>query len=296
MRKGHASLTASVVAAARALASTTRGALLDPEDRVVERLLPAPFSLALRALRTADRGLGWLSTGVTHASLGMVDHIALRTAAIDARLVLELERGTRQLVIVGAGLDTRAHRLRQLHGASVYEVDHPDSQRQKRQRTEQLELRARSLAYVALDLSEGGLRDRLAEAGHRNTEPSVFVVEGLVPYLDRAALASTLREISMAAAEGSRLLLTYITPELIWLRRGRPLLLASMRLLGEPLHSAQSADEMAHMLSAEGFDVEQDTDTRDWARALCKNPARQPLIAYERLVVAVKTAGAQPRA
>ncbi len=288
MRRGHASLTAAAVAAARALASSTKGALLDPGDRIAERLLPRPLSLAVQALRAGDAGRGWIASAATHASLGMVDHLALRSAAIDQRVQAALEQGTHQVVILGAGLDTRAYRLAALRDARVYEVDHPDSQREKRERTRDLVVLAGELRYVALDLESGRLQQALAAAGHSGAEPSLWIVEGLVPYLEPPAIPQLLHEIGLASAPGSRLLLTYVTPDLVWLRHARPLLLASMRLLGEPLHSAVSAEQMARWLHEEGFALEDDTDTRDWAHALCPSPSREPLISYERLANAIK--------
>ncbi|MFI5306611.1 MAG: class I SAM-dependent methyltransferase [Polyangiales bacterium] len=290
MRKGRSSLTAAAVAAARALASSTRAAVLDPQDREAERMLPRPLSLLVQALREGDAGRGWLAAAASSVSLGMVDHVALRSAIIDRLVGRAVEAGTRQVVIVGAGLDTRAYRLEALRHASVYEVDHPDSQREKLARTAGLPRVAGSLSHVSLDLSAGGLRARLADAGHRDAEPSLFIAEGLVPYLECTAITSMLREIALASADGSVLLLTYVTPDLVWLRHARAFVLASMRLIGEPFHSTFSRQQMRETLETAGFELQQDTDTHDWARELCEHPSRQPLIAYERLAVARKAA------
>ena len=59
-------------------------------------------------------------------------------------------------------------------------------------------------------------------------------------------------------------------------------------LIGEPMQTPISADDMAAVLCSAGFTVERDSDTRDWARALCPPGSRQPLIAYERLALANK--------
>jgi methyltransferase (TIGR00027 family) len=285
MRKGRPSLTALAVAAARAMASGTHGAVLDPKDRVAELLLPRPISTALQSLRSSGLARDWLVAAASHASLGMVDHIALRTAAIDDLLSAAVERGVRQVVILGAGFDTRAQRLHALRSATVYEVDHPDSQREKRARSQGLPLVANALERVALDLARGELQQRLAEAGHRSSEPSFFIAEGLVPYLEPAVVGRVLREVALASAGGSQLVVTYVTPDLVWLRHTKALLLAFMHLIGEPMQTLLSAQEMASLLSKAGFTLEQDTDTRDWAHALCPPGRRQPLIAYERLAL-----------
>jgi hypothetical protein len=61
-----------------------------------------------------------------------------------------------------------------------------------------------------------------------------------------------------------------------------------MRALGEPLQTALPPDGIAGLLENEGFVVEQDSDTHDWAAQLSRPAARRPLMAYERLVHAVK--------
>ena len=88
---------------------------------------------------------------------GMVDHVCLRTAAIDAAVVRAVEAGCRQLVILGAGLDGRAWRLNALREVDVYEVDHPDTQAEKRRRVDGLMQAASSVSFVPVDFA----RDRL---------------------------------------------------------------------------------------------------------------------------------------
>jgi O-methyltransferase involved in polyketide biosynthesis len=107
-----------------------------------------------------------------------------------------------------------------------------------------------------------------------------------VPYLDRDVVASTMHDIALASALSSQLAVTYVTPDLVWLRYAKPLLLAGMRLIGEPMQTWLSAREMATLLGAAGFTLEQDTDTHNWAHALCRPGSREPLIAYEHLALA----------
>jgi methyltransferase (TIGR00027 family) len=278
MRKGRASLTALAVASARALASGSRGAVVDPGDSSADQLLPAALARLLRAAR--------LAPGAARATFGLVDHIALRTAIIDRLLLRALQDGVRQLVILGAGLDSRAHRLTELHAAVVYEVDHPDGQRVKRARARELPLTAAAVRYVPSDFEQLGLARRLAEAGQRKTEPSFFLLEGLLPYLRREVIERVLHELANVAAEGSQLCATYMTPDMFWLRRS--LVRLSMRAIGEPVHAPLAADQIAALLGEIGFTVEHDSDTLDWARTLTPPGTRKPLMVYERLAWAVK--------
>ena len=57
-------------------------------------------------------------------------------------------------------------------------------------------------------------------------------------------------------------------------------------MIGEPLRSALAPNDMAALLHAAGFSVDSDTDTADWARALCGAQTRSPRVSYERIALA----------
>ncbi len=126
MKAGRASQTASMVAFMRALADagiTTVPGFRDP----TARHLLAPFWSAL--FRLAQRRLEKASPQARPPRLALGrcagdPHVAI----IDAYLREALARGIRQVVILGAGLDGRAYRIPELAQATVFEVDHPDTQ------------------------------------------------------------------------------------------------------------------------------------------------------------------------
>jgi methyltransferase (TIGR00027 family) len=280
MFKGRASFTALAVAAARALASNTRAALVDPRDQLALNLLPTPLAHVLAVAR--------LTPVAARASFGFVDHVALRTAMLDRLLDDAMERGVTQVVIVGAGLDSRAHRLRSLGNATVYELDHPDSQRVKRARAARLPVAAAALRHVPADLEQSDVGRALSDAGHDGGAPTFYLLEGLVPYLRQQVLDRSLHELARTAAPGSRIAITYVTPDMLWVRRLPRVLLLSMRAIGEPLQTLLPPEEIAALLRNEDFDIERDSDTCDWARELCPPGSRIPLVVYERLVSARK--------
>src|SRR3954468_8118438 len=115
------------VAYARAVSSNEPELSRACQDPIAERIVPKPWSsvlqLAHRAPRPAQR-----FRDLRRASLGMIDHLALRTGLIDRSLRQALTGGTRQVVLLGAGLDARAHRIEELRDATVFEVDHPSTQ------------------------------------------------------------------------------------------------------------------------------------------------------------------------
>ena len=111
-----------------------------------------------------------------------------------------------QVVVLGAGLDGRAWRLPSLAGADAYEVDHPASQDAKRDRVAAagLALASKTVTYVPVDFSRDRLDDRLAAAGHRRGEPTIWIREGVVPYLRGDEVAATVAALaSLSARRGA---------------------------------------------------------------------------------------------
>lgn len=119
-------------------------------------------------------------------------------------------------MILGAGFDTRPYRLRRLRGVSVFEVDHPDTQRAKQAVLRHvLAALPRNVAFVRSDFNLGTLRQAMASAGYRPELPTVILWEGVTNYLTEHAVDSTLRWCSGCAPAGSMLLFTYVHSDVI---------------------------------------------------------------------------------
>src|SRR5271166_6052530 len=112
MREGKPSFTAAAVAAARAVAGV---------DPLAPSLVEGTLSWVVRAGRTGMVPAAALNV----ATLGLLDHIEMRTRAIDTAVREGVAAGAAQLVLLGAGLDARAWRMHELSGVHVFEVDHP---------------------------------------------------------------------------------------------------------------------------------------------------------------------------
>lgn len=201
MRASLPSLTAMIVSASRGLALAP-DEVLDPHAAA---LLPRPLGALLAAYR--ERPSPALHALLRRLSLGLVDHLALRTLAIDAALAHALAPAgpARQLVLLGAGLDARAHRLPQRAALRCFEVDHPSTQAWKRARAPALETDAAPV-YVAVDFALDDLGERLAASGHRQDEASAWVWEGVTMYLAPEAVDATLSRVAARSAPGSTLI------------------------------------------------------------------------------------------
>ncbi len=281
MRDDRPSTTASAVAFARAVA-TMRGSRAPVDDPVAKGLVHPALGALLRGLEPLSSRS--LDLALRVGSGGLVDHVALRTAAIDRALTEILDGGPRQLVILGSGLDARAFRLRGVEDAIVFEVDHPATQRFKRERARTARPLARELRYVSVDFERESLGERLAQEGHDASAPTAWLWEGVVQYLEPSATGATLAQLRDRSAPGSALALTYSPREQPWLRLAGSVHLA-FRALGEPLRGLVSRDELHAMLEETGWTLESDTGPADWRRAHGWG-IRALLIVEERLAVA----------
>lgn len=118
---------------------------------------------------------------------------AARTLHIDRVVREEVGDGVGQLVILGAGYDSRAYRMEVLGGARVFEVDHPAMSAIKRDKVRSLvgEPPA-NLAYVEIDFTRDELGERLAAHGHERNAPTLYVWSGVAPYLPEDAVRKVL--------------------------------------------------------------------------------------------------------
>ena len=286
MRADRPSLTASLVAAIRALYTALPPPYnLAPDPLAVELL---PLWLALPA-RAAGR-VPWAAPAVHRiagaAALGLTYHVALRTRAIDDALREGLARGATQLVLLGAGLDSRAYRIDELAGARVYEVDYPSTHRYKAERMARLATpRDGLVARVAIDFERDRLGDVLTGAGFDVKAPSFWIWEGVTAYLTLDTIAATLRAVGELSAPGSRLAVTYTQPGArrgpAWIESLAPALAA---LVSEPLRGMIETGALATLLEAAGFSPVSDENAADWAARYW--PGETHAREWERLAVA----------
>jgi methyltransferase (TIGR00027 family) len=254
MRDAHASQTSAAVAAARALAHHHK--LVDGfDDPFGVRLLPPPWNQLVAALLADGRGMRLLRAPLAPLLRMAAGYIALRARALDEAIFRAPP--TAQVVILGAGLDTRAWRLPALAGRDLYEVDHPATQSAKEARLGSLPPPRARRAPVAVDFTRDALAERLSAAGHDAAHPTVWIWEGVVMYLPEGAIRATLSVVQARSAPGSVLGLSYLGGGPV-----RALLQPTVALLGEPLRSELSAGAVSALLQEYGATV-----LVDWSEA-----------------------------
>jgi methyltransferase (TIGR00027 family) len=145
------------------------------------------------------------------ASIGRLFTAARSRIAEDA-LLRAVESGVRQIVILGAGLDTFA--LRNPHGArqiGIYEVDHPVTQAWKHQRLAEAQIALPPwLTFVPDDFERDDVGERLVAAGFQQNPPTFFTWLGVVPYLTQDAIGRTLDY--MWSIQNSEVVFDYMEP------------------------------------------------------------------------------------
>ncbi|WP_174940097.1 SAM-dependent methyltransferase [Burkholderia lata] len=188
-------------------------------------------------------------------TVGMRSTVVVRSRLADDVWADAIERGVRQYVVLGAGLDTSAYRRPDAPGR-VFEVDLPATQAWKQARLREAGIAVPpSLQFVPVDFERVGLAEGLARAGFDADAPALFSWLGVTMYLDEAAVIETLRFIA-GCATGSAVLLEYVVP----LPSLPPIMRIAMEQMmtrfaerGEPWKSFFEPDALTRRLAVLGF-------------------------------------------
>ena len=125
-----------------------------------------------------------------------------RTKLIDEKLTAALKTGTRQVVILGAGYDTRAFRIKGIEQAKVCEIDHPNTSEAKQEKLRKQIIRLPSrIRFVAVDFNRQSFADALASTDFDANLKTFFIREGVTNYLTAEAVDATFRTIRNLAGE-----------------------------------------------------------------------------------------------
>lgn len=178
--------------------------------------------------------------------------IAVRTAFIDG-LVRRFTADFQQVAILGAGFDTRAARLAR-GDVRFFEVDHSETQLDKRARLEKLAAYPDAATYVTCDFEREDFLDRLVQEGFDASRPALFLWEGVTPYLTEPAVRATLRRVAQGTHVASVLVFDHLRRKIVAgdVREARDLeSRAFVADLGEPLRFG--IDYPLPLLYEEGF-------------------------------------------
>lgn len=211
-------LTALGVAAGRAMETHRPGGLVhDPYAEAFVAAADPPVPMPTH-LPGSDGGA---TGGAAHQDGGgdsdvdelwtqMADHIGIRSRFFDDYLAQAARSGIDQMVVLAAGLDTRAFRLHWPAGATVFELDQPPVlEFKQRVLAEQAARAGCSWRPVGVDLRTDWA-PALQQAGHDPAGRTAWLAEGLLPYLPQPSREALLATITSLSSPGSRLATEHI--------------------------------------------------------------------------------------
>jgi methyltransferase (TIGR00027 family) len=233
-----------------------------PSDRILddpyaEGFLTRPWRAALAALRRTGR----LGDRALDASPGVTTFVLARHRFIDDALAAAIvDPGIEQLVLLGAGYDSRAYRFASdLRDVTVFEVDHPATAARKAAVVAKHAsgLPRAGIVRVPVDFETQSLEERLVDAGFRRGARTFWAWEGVSMYLQRPAVQGTLATIRALSGPGSRLSMDfwYLVDEATWrgtLWRTTPGLL---HLVGEPITFSMHPADARAFLAGQGLET-----------------------------------------
>lgn len=241
------SWTAQATALMRSLAGT---------DHLAVQMLRPPVWLAWWLLARLSR----VGLSLDRLLFGFASAVAARQVYLDTALGAACRSGARQVVILGAGYDTRPWRLRCLDGARLFVVDHPATAAHRAAQVGGL-LPPRGIR-VDVDFRRGDLAARLRAAGFCGQQPTAWVWEGVSMYLCPGAVRRTLCQLSALSAPGSRLLFDAWNADACGQRPlYERLRLAVLQRTGEPIRAAFSPRGVAALSARCGWEAVDVTTT-----------------------------------
>ncbi len=205
--KSKVSQTASYTCFCRACADAERDKRFKGPDSVSKVFIPfLPRMLFLKCspLRTLVMK--------RIAPRGIYEYVAARTRLFDEVFGSAIDEAFPQIVILGAGFDTRAWRFeRRNRGSRIFEMDAPVTQRMKKKLLNKKGIPfPGEVTFVPIDFEEEDITGVLGKAGYRTGVKSLFLWEGVTMYLSEEAVGDTLDIIRKNAAPGSRVIFDYV--------------------------------------------------------------------------------------
>jgi methyltransferase (TIGR00027 family) len=180
------------------------------DDQLALKLLPFGWRVFLRLVYLPGLRSAVLSLRERRMP-GTLGAILCRTRYVDDVLKRSLEEGIEQLVILGAGFDSRAYRIAGMEKVQVFEVDLPGTRKLKQIRIEKvLGAVPENVTLVSMNFDQQDLSDILRAAGFQKGKRTLFIWEGVTQYLTAEAVNGTLEFVSGVSGAGSGIVFTYV--------------------------------------------------------------------------------------
>jgi methyltransferase (TIGR00027 family) len=213
VRPGEISVTAEYVCVYRAIAAQHPDPKLRNPDHLANKMCPGSSRMQLpRTYSSARQFID--NSGETYAAYFYVN---ARTHYIDETLQRAVAEGATQVVVLGAGFDSRAYRFRNSHPElRFFEVDLPATIEAKKNRLIGIfGAVPEYVRYAPIDFDTQRLEDVLPALGYDPKQRTFFILEGVTMYVKEAGNGATLRFIRQHSAPGSRVVYDYMLRQVI---------------------------------------------------------------------------------
>ena len=246
-----------------------------PDKRVINDPYADNFMMGAGLMKLMGHKLNvWLAKKLAP---GFHEHIISRTRFIDDLIEKSATEGVEQYVILGAGYDSRAHRLELPSSLKIFEVDQPEVQDRKRSKIPKELPNSENVTYVTVDFAHQSLTERLLNAGFDRTKSTVFTLEGVTQYISKEAFNSTMKEMSRLCQKTSSIFALsfvnellnknpedcfgrgYLNPE----KKANLIKKLSAKAAGEPWISFYSTEEIEGLLSENGYSIKENVTLED---------------------------------
>jgi methyltransferase (TIGR00027 family) len=291
MNKYQASTSAAGIALARAIESQKPEGVRICYDPYAREMIGPLFWYVFRL---------FVVTGYAEMrSPGVMGFLVVRERYIDDQLKAALEGGIDQLVILGAGYDTRAYHMIGLEeNVRVFEVDHPATQQLKKEKlVNLLGSLPEHVTFVPVDFDRESLGDQLAFHGYDYKAKSLFIWQGVTLYLTPEAVDNTLDFVAHCSGAGSRIVFDYMYTSLLngTVKRGE---VASMRraqhFTGEALKFGIPEGTICDFLEQRGFVEVVNADCETLKRLYFQGPNANRTLAVGYAIATGMVSGEKP--
>jgi methyltransferase (TIGR00027 family) len=247
-------------------------------DPLAYKLLPFGWKVLVRLLFAP--GLRQMVLALRERRMpGSLGGFLCRGRYIDDVLKKSLQTGIDQLVILGAGFDSRPYRIPGIEQVRVFEVDLPGARNLKQKRVEQvLGAVPENVRLIGMNFERQQLAEMLAAAGFQEGQRTLFIWEGVTQYLTAEAVGETLLFVSRVSGVGSQIVFSWVRRGIIdgtdcpdWLKRFLPL----ARKLGSPWLFGLESDDLEQYLAEHGLTLVEDVGTAEYEERYLKHLDRK---------------------
>jgi methyltransferase (TIGR00027 family) len=266
---GKTSSTAEAVCAYRSIGATDP----DPKTRNPDDMARLFLNPALKGhfpglglpYEEAKVAMDWMKNGVFY-------YINARTLHMDALLRQALRSGFRQVVVLGAGFDSRAYRFhKDFPNVHFYEVDLPATSKDKQRRVLSILGRAPDwVTFVPIDFNTQTLEAVLPKSGFAADQRTFFVWEGVTYFISEAGVDHTLRFVADHSAPGSQIVFDYMPAKVVqgtdYSPSGARMTVFSVALMGEPYIFGIDPRHLKSFINLRGLELLSDLGPQELTR------------------------------